>query len=42
MSIVVIVLALWMLVIGGRLVYLTIEELRTEFKARVEKWEGHG
>ncbi len=25
---------------GGRLVYLTIEELRAEFKARVEKWEG--
>jgi CYTH domain-containing protein len=25
---------------GGRLVYLTIDELRAEFKARVEKWEG--
>ncbi|HEX8422948.1 MAG TPA: hypothetical protein VF634_06035 [Pyrinomonadaceae bacterium] len=25
---------------GGRLAYLTIEELRAEFKARVEKWEG--
>jgi CYTH domain-containing protein len=25
---------------GGRLVYLTIDELRAEFKARVEKWGG--
>ena len=25
---------------GGRLVHLTIDELRAEFKARVEKWEG--
>ena len=25
---------------GGRLVHLTIDELRGEFKARVEKWEG--
>jgi CYTH domain-containing protein len=25
---------------GGRLVYLTIDELRAELKARVEKWEG--
>jgi hypothetical protein len=25
---------------GGRLAYLTIDELRAEFKARVEKWEG--